>query len=390
MKFIECDEPRNHLIIDDFFLPDDLERVWAQVLGLEKDLKVGLQSSGEGRYSDAKKNRNLWLDYDGKSGAADLTKKYLWHPTFLDILATQKCPSFGLMRYCHPNPLHVSSYGHQDHYKKHVDTNQPSNLTVVIFLCKEPKSFTGGNFVLEFDGKEKVIQFKNNRALIFPSDTQHSVTDVNLKDNIYANRRFSLQMWPKLYATAAMDPEQEKATQRIQKKAREEVSYYVPRFAIKESAWGETTRLLKQLRFRGKTTQCSVESLFEGVTTIRNLALNLKYISSRLFSERKCNFNTEFASGKGDANVVRVYLTFKHQNATVFLGYEIEEGSPKAKLSLFVRKVSSSGSLEKKKAISHQFGAEQSVSCVKKLSLQLLPKLLDDSAAVEKKASVAA
>ena len=84
----------------------------------------------------------------------------------------------------------LSAYGNGDYYGQHIDINLDCVATAVLMLTlKEPQQFSGGAFLL---GDEK-IEFKNNRLIVFPSCRLHGVEPVELEDNAYENRRFTLQ-----------------------------------------------------------------------------------------------------------------------------------------------------------------------------------------------------
>lgn len=63
-----------------------------------------------------------------------------------------------------------------DHYKPHTDD---CVITAITWFYKEPKSFTGGDLIIE---KETKIPCLNNSTVIFPSILYHEVTSVVMKD----------------------------------------------------------------------------------------------------------------------------------------------------------------------------------------------------------------
>lgn len=83
-----------------------------------------------------------------------------------------------------------SSYGNGDWYGHHVDIDLDCVATAVLMLAlRDPPQFNGGAFLLE----DKRIEFKNNRLIIFPSCRMHGVEPVRLQEDIYENRRFTIQ-----------------------------------------------------------------------------------------------------------------------------------------------------------------------------------------------------
>jgi hypothetical protein len=67
----------------------------------------------------------------------------------------------------------VSYYEENDHYDSHHDT---SLWTQLIWFVKEPRIFTGGDFIFPESNYE--IKLKHNRAIFFPCCYLHKVTPV--------------------------------------------------------------------------------------------------------------------------------------------------------------------------------------------------------------------
>ena len=77
----------------------------------------------------------------------------------------------------------LSYYDESTYYGEHHDTFK---WTMIIFLYKETKNFTGGDFNIT-RGKIK-IECKSNRLLLFPSWYHHSVDEIKLIDK---DKKFS-------------------------------------------------------------------------------------------------------------------------------------------------------------------------------------------------------
>ena len=74
--------------------------------------------------------------------------------------------------------LIYSLYVNGDDYKKHRDN---SCATCLIWLCKEPQKFKGGD--IYFEELDKKIEFKNNRMVMFPGWALHQVSPVVMDDD---------------------------------------------------------------------------------------------------------------------------------------------------------------------------------------------------------------
>ena len=91
-------------------------------------------------------------------------------------------------------------------FKRHVDTTTGLNrmltpadrvLSLVYYLHREPKAFSGGNLVMHaLMGEERrVITPRHNRLVAFPSIAPHQVEPISLPGDNFADARFSLVCW---------------------------------------------------------------------------------------------------------------------------------------------------------------------------------------------------
>jgi Rps23 Pro-64 3,4-dihydroxylase Tpa1-like proline 4-hydroxylase len=84
-----------------------------------------------------------------------------------------------------------SLYLNGGEYKKHYDY---SVSTVLFWLNKEPKKFTGGDLILH--DIDKKIDYANNRMVIIPGWCEHEVTPVVMdEDEDPTNGRFCISMF---------------------------------------------------------------------------------------------------------------------------------------------------------------------------------------------------
>tara|TARA_R100000030_G_scaffold28665_1_gene21154 strand:+ start:87 stop:701 length:615 start_codon:yes stop_codon:yes gene_type:complete len=72
----------------------------------------------------------------------------------------------------------ISYYEDNDHYLPHKDLGL---YTVLTWFYKEPKSFTGGDFL--FPDYDIRFECKNNLTIIFPSMITHAVENVKVDDD---------------------------------------------------------------------------------------------------------------------------------------------------------------------------------------------------------------
>tara|TARA_R100001443_G_scaffold97980_1_gene104933 strand:+ start:2059 stop:2643 length:585 start_codon:yes stop_codon:yes gene_type:complete len=70
----------------------------------------------------------------------------------------------------------IAYYEDTQYYKPHTDL---AKYSVLIWIFKEPKKFTGGDLILpDLDVK---IECKNNRMVLFPGMCVHEVTEIKMK-----------------------------------------------------------------------------------------------------------------------------------------------------------------------------------------------------------------
>ena len=71
----------------------------------------------------------------------------------------------------------LSYYEDGDYFKPHEDN---CKLTVLNWMYKEPKRFTGGNLV--FPDYNKTIELESNKVIIFPSKITHAVNTTSMDE----------------------------------------------------------------------------------------------------------------------------------------------------------------------------------------------------------------
>ncbi len=202
MDVREFVEPRTHVIIKDFLTRDEQEKIWEEIKENESLFVEGLyQKDGkEDVHKDIKNN----LQYNVTDTQPDIMEsdirsmfyfKLFKEPKMIETFKTAKSPIYQLLSHTKRDNTKVSAYTKGDFYNWHVDTSQHGLLTIVYMICKEPQKFTGGNFILKWDGIEKSIPFKNNTVLIFARNTPHKVSKIKLESDDFYDRRFTIQCW---------------------------------------------------------------------------------------------------------------------------------------------------------------------------------------------------
>jgi hypothetical protein len=339
MGIKEFTEPRSHIVIDDFFPPEMLQSVWKDILHLKDSMKIGLKGASLNLFDEIKKNQLVVVNDDFRlnNNTIDLLKTVrarVWSPYVRERLRVARSPIFQLLEFCDGPFVQVSAYGDGDHYGEHVDDNPIPNLTVVGFLCKEPKPFTGGDFILKLGDEETLIEFKNNRFIIFPSNTLHKVTPVSLKDDKYENFRFSLQVWPKPQPNYYYKYQNHGASDMGQLLTSFTTVSNAPTFAVDPSILERLPPLLETVEFKADTEKSFLPSVSAFLDTVNILLSNLKYLARADFKAKDTIQNSRI----NKSGEIEVTCEFQRAEMVWKLGYRLviaEKGE--GRLKIFVQ-----------------------------------------------------
>lgn len=188
MDFQFYADPVPHIIIDNFYTPEELKDVWLELDFLTNprklltpDLSGSAFTMVDGQKVFKKTNKALFLDvlytFRDISNILHHNKK-VWKDEF-----TKRCTDahyiFNYLRMCNSDTTLVSYYEGGDHYDAHADVGA---ITMLTWLYKEPKQFTGGE--LSFADFNYPIELKNNRMLLFPACVHHEVSAVTMNPSI--------------------------------------------------------------------------------------------------------------------------------------------------------------------------------------------------------------
>ncbi len=206
MKYEIFKEPFTHIVIDDWLPWVHDIRVMNSVYSLVPYMKQSKVNSDQGIVisPNSKSSKNLWLFqfFQGKQTDFNLAKfieEKIWSEEIRKIFKETNDNLYNTALYTDTSQLLLSKYTNGDHYSWHRDYSPL--VTFNLMLTKEPKSFTGGDFVFgDWDNKNplKTISFKHNRLVIFPSRVFHCVTPVIKNNDNIETDRFTIQYWTKL------------------------------------------------------------------------------------------------------------------------------------------------------------------------------------------------
>lgn len=197
MKIEILKEPFDHVIINEVLTPEQLKNVWLELEFLyprlqrvgENNYKGGSAQAPDGTLLKKNKCMNLHDVYNFQFNVSyilecliDLHKSEELNNSIQDLEYY-----FRLFKKIRTYFFMLQYYEDSDNYQSHRDN---CAFTSVLFLHKEPKNFTGGNFV--FDEYSYSVPFETNKMILFPSVLNHAVTPVKLLSDDPMGGRFSI------------------------------------------------------------------------------------------------------------------------------------------------------------------------------------------------------
>jgi len=200
MNVVEFTEPRTHIRIKDFLTKEEQGKIWEEIKENESKFSAGLyKKDGKDEVHDnIKKNlgfevSNIYPRILDSSIRSMFYYRIFQNEEIQEIIKNAKSPIYNLLRFTISDRTKVSVYQNEDFYDWHQDSINQGLLTVLYMMNKEPKKFTGGDFMIKWDGIEKSIPFENNTILIFPRDTPHKVKKIKMESDDFYDKRFTLQ-----------------------------------------------------------------------------------------------------------------------------------------------------------------------------------------------------
>ena len=193
MKFTIVKDPIPFLIIDNTYTIDEQEKIYRELDFLYTKLpRAKTEDSAVTECGKIKNNTGIFLD------TIYLNRK------FSDILSLNRkifskpvCNALAECHYAYNSSYMInmdttllSYYGNGDSYFAHRDL---SAITYVTWFYKEPKAFSGGEFI--FTDYDLNIEVLSNRTVAFFGSYKHEVKEVKLNSNIPMAGRFTLSQF---------------------------------------------------------------------------------------------------------------------------------------------------------------------------------------------------
>lgn len=183
-------EPFPHAIIRNFYNEKELSCIWKELDFYTSPLKL-IDATNMGAAKDKTtnlslaKHRGIHLDeiYRNNRHLSDIltSNRKAFNVEILDALSTLS-PLICDIKYVNYDTTKIKYYEHNEDYKSHWDT---ARFTMVTYLYKEPKAFTGGD--LCFEDFNYTIPIENNMMVFFTGCINHTSTKINMTDYIDEN-----------------------------------------------------------------------------------------------------------------------------------------------------------------------------------------------------------
>ena len=215
MKVEYFDVGYPYIVVDDFYDDNELDLIWRELIFLMDGDKLDYPDRTGGAGSINKKNKGVFLKKNKGvflnevfndvrySNIIQCNKKII--ENFSELTHGSKSWSWFFSCFgSTPSLLDeyntlISYYEGDDYYKPHWDT---ARITMCTWLYKEPKSFSGGDFILNAKTEHEhllnhthppqTIKVKNNRMIIFPGMIPHGVTPLKMNTQSDCMGRFTI------------------------------------------------------------------------------------------------------------------------------------------------------------------------------------------------------
>jgi len=184
-------DPFPLLLLENVFSDEQLEVIWKEIeYYCSNDLLLTPEDTG-GAYKNGqyiKQNSGLFLHEVWTSARYSACNKYISPilQAFPNADWVKENKYFEEFQYNKVSVL-LSHYKNGDNYQPHRDL---SLGTCCLWLYKEPKKFTGGNF--KFTQYNLEVEGKNNSMVIFPGLMKHEVDTVIMDSDDPMDGRFCL------------------------------------------------------------------------------------------------------------------------------------------------------------------------------------------------------
>ena len=177
-------DPFPHMIIENFYNPEELELIWEELDFYTKPGKL-LAAKDFGGVVDKTNSHALFLDhlYKGRyrkiSSILTVTRKALCLNVVEPFSKIHDCCE--LATTTNYDCTKIRYYHNGESYAPHTDAQM--YFLIFTYFNKEPKKFSGGE--LYFPKYDYQFPCNNNSLIIFPGWVEHGVKEVKIEDSEY-------------------------------------------------------------------------------------------------------------------------------------------------------------------------------------------------------------
>ena len=175
MKLSIIEKPNLDLIVlDNFYTPEELQQVKSEVISIHKFRKQPGETGDALEGSQSKKTGTgvflHQLYYDANESSIVSYNKKVFTEQYLEEII-KRSVHYKHIRNSTSDTILVNYYNHNEVYETHTDI---SLFTVIVLLGIG--EFSGGD--IYFEDINHQVDFKENRAIIFPGCASHATTPV--------------------------------------------------------------------------------------------------------------------------------------------------------------------------------------------------------------------
>ena len=183
LEGVAFEKPFPHLIIKNFYNPEELELIWEELKFYTKPGKF-LDAKGFGGVVDKTNSHAIILDEIYKtnrklSNILTVNRK-LFTSNTLDLFAEiHDCCC--IANQSNTDITKVRYYHNDEYYDPHTD--KPFHFLAFSYFHKQPKKFSGGELL--FPKYDYYYPCDDNSMIIFPGWVEHGVNKVKIEDSDY-------------------------------------------------------------------------------------------------------------------------------------------------------------------------------------------------------------
>jgi len=176
------------IVVDNWYNPGEEKAVWKELDFLWSSPRENIDRdentivARDGRTGEARGRSYRWYInqfYTDQNLSPILNTQYKQRSKEFHSLLYDFAPYNRSFQSTNADSSLVSYYENKDYYKPHHDT---FSFTCLIWMVREPRKFTGGDFILNEPDIE--IKLKNNRMVLFPCSYLHEVTPINFTEKV--------------------------------------------------------------------------------------------------------------------------------------------------------------------------------------------------------------